>query len=85
MNDEETVALIAGGHTLGKNPRRGSGIPCREADPEAAPIEAQGFGWASSYGSGIWRGCYHLRAGSEMRTRTPARVNSLFLREPVQI
>src|SRR5947209_708566 len=63
MNDEETFALIAGGHTFGK--AHGAADPNKYvgAEPEGAPIEQQGFGWKNSYGSG--KGADTISSGLE--------------------
>jgi catalase-peroxidase len=76
MNDEETVALIAGGHTFGKT--HGAGDPSLVGpDPEAAPIEAQGLGWKSRFGSGM--GDDTIGGGPEVTwSQTPTKWSNYF-------
>ncbi len=76
MNDEETVALIAGGHSFGK--AHGAAPESHKGpDPEGAPIEAQGLGWISSFGSGS--GKDSISSGIEVTwTRTPAQWSNDF-------
>ncbi|SDN01719.1 catalase-peroxidase [Geodermatophilus siccatus] len=77
MNDEETVALIVGGHTVGKT--HGAVDPSYIGpEPEAAPIEQQGLGWKNSYGSGVGQDA--LTSGLEGAwTPTPTRWDNSFL------
>jgi catalase-peroxidase len=77
MNDEETVALIAGGHTFGKT--HGAADPSKYVgpEPEAAPIEEQGLGWKNTYGSG--KGGDTIGSGLEVIwTTTPAKWSNNF-------
>ncbi|MGA8863923.1 MAG: catalase/peroxidase HPI [Gallionella sp.] len=77
MNDEETVALIAGGHTFGKCH---GAVPesHKGPEPEAAPVEAQGLGWMSDYGTG--HGGDTISSGLEVTwTKTPAQWSNNFL------
>ena len=76
MNDEETVALIAGGHTLGKT--HGAADAANVGpDPEAAPIESMGLGWANSHGSGA--GADAITSGLEVVwTQTPTQWSNYF-------
>ncbi|MCB9426440.1 MAG: catalase/peroxidase HPI [Flavobacteriales bacterium] len=77
MNDEETVALIAGGHTFGKTHGAGPAENVGPA-PEAASIEEQGFGWKSTYKSG--KGEDAITSGLEVTwTPTPTRYSHAFL------
>ncbi|MEH0154101.1 catalase/peroxidase HPI [Limibacter armeniacum] len=76
MNDEETVALIAGGHTFGKT--HGAGDPTLlSEDPEAAPMEAQGLGWFSKHGTG--KGPDTITGGPEVIwSQTPTKWSNHF-------
>jgi catalase-peroxidase len=78
MNDEETVALIAGGHTFGKT--HGAGPDDNVGpDPEAAPMEQQGLGWKSSFGTGV--GNDAITSGIEVIwTDTPITWDNSFFR-----
>jgi catalase-peroxidase len=77
MNDEETVALIVGGHSFGK--AHGAAPESHKGpEPEAAPIEAQGLGWKSDYGTG--HGKDTITSGIEVTwTKTPALWSNNFL------
>ncbi|WP_413624374.1 catalase/peroxidase HPI [Luteibacter sp. Lutesp34] len=76
MNDEETVALIAGGHTFGKT-HGAADAKNVAAEPEAGELEQQGFGWKNSHGSGV--GADTITSGLEVTwTQTPAQWSNHF-------
>jgi len=76
MNDEETVALIAGGHTFGKTHGAASSDHV-DKEPEAAGLELQGFGWKNSFGSG--KGADAITSGLEVTwTKTPTQWSNNF-------
>ena len=78
MNDEETVALIAGGHTFGKTHGAGDATLVGP-EPEAAPIEQQGLGWKSGYGTGKGRDA--ITSGLEVTwTTTPTKWSNDFFK-----
>jgi catalase-peroxidase len=78
MNDEETVALIAGGHTFGKTHGAADPDEYVGAEPEGAPLEAQGLGWINSYESG--NGTATITSGLEVTwTDTPTQWDNRFL------
>ena len=78
MNDEETVALIAGGHSFGKT--HGAGDPSLVgADPESGALEDQGLGWKSKHGTGF--GADAITGGPEVTwTQTPTKWSNLFFK-----
>ena len=78
MNDEETVALIAGGHTFGKT--HGAGDPSLMGpEPEAGAVEDQGLGWKSKFGTGV--GADAITGGPEVTwTQTPTQWSNLFFK-----
>jgi catalase-peroxidase len=76
MNDEETVALIAGGHTFGKTHGAAAGTNCGP-EPEGAALELQGLGWKSAYNTGV--GAHAITSGLEVIwTSTPTKWSNSF-------
>src|SRR5690606_26229566 len=63
MNDEETVALIVGGHTVGKAHGAAPAVGNLGPEPEGCPIHQQGLGWQNKFGTGV--GCHAITSGLE--------------------
>ena len=83
MNDEETVALIAGGHSFGKTHGAAASTHVGHG-ARSAGMEDQGFGWKNSFGTG--KGADTITSGLEVTwTKTPTRMEQQFLRKPVRL
>jgi catalase-peroxidase len=79
MNDEETVALIAGGHTFGKTHGAAPADKHVGPEPEGGNLEEQGFGWKGSYETGV--GAHAITSGLEVTwTTTPTRWSNDFFK-----
>src|SRR5262245_23744978 len=79
MNDEETVALIAGGHTFGKTHGAAPAVPHVGPEPEGGNLEEQGFGWKSNYQTGV--GAHATTSGLEVTwTTTPTKWSNDFFK-----
>ena len=84
MNDEETVALIAGGHTFGKTHGASPQVPYVGPEPEGASLEEQGLGWRNTFGTG--KGDDAFTSGLEGAwTNDPVQVGQRLLRQPLQL
>ncbi len=83
MNDEETVALIAGGHTFGKT--HGAGPATHVGpEPEGGNLEEQGFGWKGSYETG--KGAHAITSGLEVTwTTTPTKMEQRLLQASLRV
>ena len=84
MDDTETVALIAGGHTFGKTHGAADGDQYVGAEPEGASLEEQGLGWANTFGTGVGGDAITSGSGGGVDAH-PGGVGQLLLRDPVRL
>ena len=83
MDDEETVALIAGGHTFGKTHGAADADRYVGREPEAAPLEEQGLGWRNTFGTGV--GGDSITSGIEIIWTIAHEMGQRLLRQPVRV